>query len=129
GIALQKQFFGHFLKGEKNGWNERPPVLLQVRGVDGFSERQELQWPLERTAWTRFYLHAADCSLRTEPPREPASITYDPQGDGVTFLSAPLERPTEITGPSACGLKVSSASADADLLLVLRVFPPDMLAA
>ncbi|MEK9662343.1 MAG: CocE/NonD family hydrolase, partial [Alphaproteobacteria bacterium] len=28
GLKLQKQFFGHFLKGEKNGWNKKPPVLL-----------------------------------------------------------------------------------------------------
>ncbi|MDM0037311.1 CocE/NonD family hydrolase [Variovorax sp. J22P271] len=125
GIALQKQFFGHFLKGEKNGWDERPPVLLQVRGVDGFTQREELQWPIERTVWTKFYLNGQDGSLSTEPPTEDAQITYTPDGDGVTFVSAPLERSTEITGPSACSLKVSSASADADLFLVLRVFTPD----
>jgi len=126
GIALQKQFFGHFLKGEKNGWSERPPVLLQVRRVDGFTPREELQWPLERTAWTKFYLHAADGSLRPEPPREDATVTYTPDGEGATFVSAPLERDTEITGPSACAFKVSSASVDADLFLVLRVFTSDL---
>lgn len=126
GIALQKQFFGHFLKGEKNGWDQRPPVLLQVRGLNGFTERAEPQWPIPRTAWTKFYLHPADGSLRTEPPAKPATITYDPRGDGVTFLSAPLARETEITGPSACHLQVSSASSDADLFLVLRVFTPDL---
>lgn len=126
GIALQKQFFGHFLKGEKNGWNERPPVLLQVRGVDGFTQREEQQWPMERTAWTRFYLHPSDFSLRTEPPKVAGTVSYDPRGEGVTFVSAPLAKETEITGPSACGLRVSSASDDADLFLVLRVFTPDM---
>jgi predicted acyl esterase len=126
GLALQKQFFGHFLQDHKNGWDERPPVLLQVRGVDGFTERAEPQWPIERTRWTKLYLHAADGSLRPEPPEEPAAITYDPQGDGVTFLSAPLERDTEITGPSACSLRVSSVSSDADLFIVLRLFTPDL---
>ncbi len=126
GIALQKQFFGYFLKNEKNGWSDRPPVLLQVRGLDGFVQREELQWPSKRTAWTRFYLHPADLSLRPEPPTEQASITYRPEADGVTFLSAPLEHQTEITGPSACGLRISSASTDADMFLVLRVFTPDM---
>ena len=126
GIALQKQFFGHFLKGEKNGWAERPPVQLQVRGVDGFTQRQEQQWPIERTEWTRFYLHPFDCSLRTEPPKEPGTITYGPSEEGVTFMSSPLARDTEITGPSSCGLRVSSGSSDADLFLVVRVYTPDL---
>ena len=29
--ALQKRFFGHFLKGEDTGWDKQPPVQLQVR--------------------------------------------------------------------------------------------------
>ncbi|RYF80140.1 MAG: CocE/NonD family hydrolase [Comamonadaceae bacterium] len=126
GVALQKQFFGHFLKGEANGWNQRPPVLLQVRGVDGFTERAETQWPLEATKWTRLYCHPLDGSLRPEPPEQPGQLRYDPQGDGLTFMSAPLERQTEITGPSSLGLRVSSESADADLFVVLRVFTPDL---
>jgi predicted acyl esterase len=35
-----------------------------------------------------------------------------------------LEAETEITGPMAAKLYVSSASADADLFLLLRVFEP-----
>src|SRR5262249_4457039 len=27
GVALQKRFFDHFLKGEDNGWDKTPPVL------------------------------------------------------------------------------------------------------
>ena len=42
GVRLQKRFFGHFLKGEDTGWDEQPPVLLQVRHADGtFTERAE----------------------------------------------------------------------------------------
>jgi hypothetical protein len=44
----------------------------------------------------------------------------------VTFLSAPLDRETEITGPLAAKLFVSSSTADADLFLVFRVFAPDL---
>ncbi len=47
-------------------------------------------------------------------------------GDGVTFLGAPLEQDTEITGPIAAKLWVSSATEDADLFLVVRAFSPDM---
>src|ERR671921_233156 len=50
GVGLQKRFFGHFLKGEDTGWDAQPPVLLQVRHVDGtFVERGETQWPPART--------------------------------------------------------------------------------
>jgi len=47
-------------------------------------------------------------------------------GDGITFVSEPLERQTEITGPIAAKLRVSSSTEDADLFLVLRVFTPDL---
>jgi uncharacterized protein len=47
-------------------------------------------------------------------------------GDGVTFLTAPMTRETEITGPSALKLFVSSSTTDADLFVVLRVFSPDL---
>jgi predicted acyl esterase len=47
-------------------------------------------------------------------------------GDGVTFLTAPLASETEITGPSAVKLFISSSTEDADLFVVLRVFSPDL---
>ena len=53
-------------------------------------------------------------------------MTYEGLGDGVTFLTPPLEKETEITGPMAAKLFVSSETEDADLFLVLRVFAPDM---
>jgi len=42
-----------------------------------------------------------------------------------TFTTPPLSRETEITGPVAAKLFISSSTADADLFLVLRVFAPD----
>ncbi|HXF66713.1 MAG TPA: CocE/NonD family hydrolase [Burkholderiales bacterium] len=125
GRALQKRFFDYYLKGEKNGWERQPRVLLQVRHLDRFVERHENEWPLARTRWTRYYLHPTG-QLALEPPGARASVGYDGLGDGVTFLSAPLERETEITGPLAAKLHVSSSTADADLFLVFRVFTPDL---
>jgi predicted acyl esterase len=46
-------------------------------------------------------------------------------GDGVTFSTPPLEKETEITGPSALKLFISSSTIDADIFAVLRVFDPD----
>src|SRR5687768_9599400 len=111
GVRLQKRFFGHFLKGEDTGWDDQPPVLLQVRHADGtFTERGEDEWPLARTEWTRW---------------ERGTGSYDALGEGITFMGEPLERETEITGPSAAKLFVSSSREDADLFVVLRAFDPD----
>jgi predicted acyl esterase len=126
GVGLQKRFFAHYLKGEKNGWDSQPRVQLQVRRVDGFDERHESEWPIARTRWTKFYLDPAAHELAAEPSGAAASTSYDALGDGVTFLSAPIEHETEITGPLAARLFVSSSTADADLFLVFRVFTPDM---
>ena len=124
GRTLQLAFFDHFLKDSDNGWGERPPVLLQVRHVDGFVERAEDAWPIPRTRWTEMFLHP-DMTLSDVPPDEPASLAFDALGDGLTFRSAPLETETEITGPMAARLWVSSSTTDADLFVVFRVFDPD----
>ena len=127
GVGLQKKFFGHFLKGEDTGWRSQPRVLLQVRHPgERFVERHENEWPLARTRWTRLHLCPADQRLAAEPPARDGSVAYEGLGDGVTFLTSPLEAETEITGPVAAKLWISSETTDADLFLVLRVFAPDM---
>jgi predicted acyl esterase len=57
GVALQKRFFDHFLKGADNGWDRQPRVQLQVRHPgEKFVLRHEHEWPLARTAYTPYYL-------------------------------------------------------------------------
>jgi predicted acyl esterase len=124
GVRLQKRFFDHYLKGEDNGWDSEPPVLLQVRHIDRFEERKETEWPIARTRWTRFYLAPEGGALADEPARG-APVAFDVMGDGVTFVTAPLEAETEITGPSSVKLFVSSSTQDADLFVVLRVLDPE----
>ncbi len=124
GVRLQKQFFAHYLKGEPS-LRDWPRVRLQVRHLDRFEERHENEWPLERTRWTKLYLDLTARSLCDSPPRAEARAQYDPAGDGLTFLGEPLERETEITGPAAARLFVSSSTADADVFVVLRAFAPD----
>src|SRR5919108_1647195 len=127
GLNLQKRFFGYFLKGENTGWDKQPKVLLQVRHPgERFVERHENEWPLARTWWTKFYLNPADHTLSTEPQDASGSVTYLGLGEGGTFLTAPLEADTEITGPIAAKLWTSSSTEDADLFLVVRVFGPDL---
>jgi putative CocE/NonD family hydrolase len=67
GVALQKKFFGHFLKGEDTGWTKQPKVQLQVRHPgEKFVERHESEWPLKRTKWTKYYLDPQASALGTE---------------------------------------------------------------
>jgi len=126
GIEIQKKFFGHFLKGEDTGWMDQPRVSLLVRSPgEKFAPRAESEWPLARTQWTRWYLHGRTHSLLDRPASNKFEVTYGGFSEGVTFISPALPQEMEITGPIAARLFVSSASADADLFLVLRVFAPD----
>lgn len=135
GVDLQKRFFDHFLRGADNGWDRQPPVTLQVRHIEPgstgsvagkFVERGEDAWPLDRTQWIRYGLDAGDQTLRRgDSPTEESVVEYDTTGSGVTFTGPVLEAPLEITGPLAARLHVSSATADADLFLVLRVLGAD----
>ena len=127
GRTLQLRFFDHFLKGEANGWDAQPRVLLQVRHPgERFVERAEAAWPLPDTQWTKLFLDPRDGALRDKVPNAPATLTFDALGDGLTFLTPPLVAETEITGPVAAKLFVSSSTEDADLFLVLRIFAPDL---
>jgi len=125
GANLQKRFFGHFLKGEETGWDKQPRVALNIRRPgEKFGLRDENEWPLARTQWTRFYLDAHDRGLTREPPDGTSILSYDTRGDGLTFLGAPMSEDIEITGPAAAKLFVSSSTTDADIFLVLRLFDP-----
>ena len=127
GRQIQLDFFDHFLKGKENGWGERPKVQLQVRHPgEKFVERFENNWPLKTTQWTKFYLNASNATLSREKSTENASLTYKGLSDGLTFMSRPLDSETEITGPMAAKLWISSDTEDADLFLVLRIFTPDL---
>jgi len=86
----------------------------------------ENEWPLARTQWTKFYLNPVDLTLSLEPFKESANLTYDALATVSPSLLPPLKEETEITGPSAAKLFVSSSTADSDLFLVLRVFTPDL---
>lgn len=125
GREIQKRFFDHFLHGKKNGWDRAPKVLLQVRHIDRFEERAEQEWPLKRTKWTKFYLQP-DGALSEKQTTQTTRKSFAAMGDGLTFLSAPMESDTEITGPSALKLVVSSSTTDADIFAILRVFSPDL---
>jgi uncharacterized protein len=126
GEALQKRFFGHFIKGEDTGWTRQPRVALNVRHPgEKFVLRGENEWPLARTQWTKYFLKPEAMLLTPEMPAEEAAVDYETTGDGLTFRAPPLTESLEITGPVAAKLWVSSPTRDADIFLVLRLFDPN----
>lgn len=125
GVALQKRFFDHFLKGEDNGWDSEPSIRMQVRHVDRFVERFEHEWPLARTEWTRLYLDAEGQTLQPDASEAASQASYDGLTGKLSFSTAPFERDTEVTGPLAATLHVSTTARDIDLFLTVRAFAPD----
>ena len=124
GRTLQRRFFDHFLKGEGD-WAKQAPVSLNIRHPDGgFTLRAENEWPLARTEWQRQYLDVEASGLSAKPPKTATQRTYQSLGEGLTLSTVPLTQQTEITGPLAAKLWISSSNEEADLFLVLRAFDP-----
>jgi uncharacterized protein len=125
GTQWQKRFLDHFLKDSDNGWAEEAPVLLYVRRPgERFELRREQEWPLARTQWTKRWLDAGSATLLREPARTTSASAFDALGSGITFVSEPLSEETEITGPLAATLYVSSSTSDADLFVTFLAFDP-----
>ena len=84
------RFFDHWLKGEDNGAMNGPPVRVQVRTGDGAHVVLEgAEWPIEGTAYRRWYLDASPSDwtgdarrqdilrIREVPPTVEARVSYD----------------------------------------------------
>ena len=125
--ALQRRFFDYFLKGEPNGWDRQPHVLLNVRHPgEKFVPRHgarvaDRAHAMDQAVPAGGRQDAVDRSRRSGD----ATVAFEALGDGVMFWTAPFRKDTEITGPLAAKLFVSSSTSDADLFLVVRVFDPD----
>jgi hypothetical protein len=127
GREQQLKFFDRFLHGKKAKWDRQPKVLLQVRHPgEKFVARAENEWPLKRTRWSKFYLDPVSMALTAKKPARGAKLSFPAMGDGLVFMTPPLEHETEITGPSALKLLASSSTRDADFFIVLRVFSGDL---
>jgi predicted acyl esterase len=139
----QLRWFDHWLKGIDTGIMDDPPVKLAIRhGNDKFEWRHENEWPLARTQWTRLYLDLSNPddsegkgingTFAGSNPAQTASRTYEatggshghPPAKGISLVTPPMSQDTEITGPIAAQLYVSSTSEDMDLFLTIRNIDP-----
>ncbi|PYZ92956.1 hydrolase [Salipaludibacillus keqinensis] len=92
----QLRWFDYWLKGIDNQLMEEAPVQIFVMGENKW--RQEQEWPLARTAWTKYYLHSdgnanslfGDGTLSAEKPKigepEEDHYRYDPSNP-VPFIT------------------------------------------
>lgn len=98
------RWFDRYLKGDKNGVDDDPPVHLFVMGRNRW--RTAADWPLPETRWTKYYLHSGgkansskgDGTLDTTPPGdEPADrYTHDPANPVPdTFTNGHVDGPVD----------------------------------
>jgi uncharacterized protein len=124
GRDIQLRFFDHFLKGLDNGWDKQPPVQLKVRTVDGFFIRHENEWPLARTDWTPLTLNLSRLGLGGGGDSKIAEVSFKARSGGIRLTTEPFLKETEITGPVALRLYVSSSTSDADIFATLNLLTP-----
>jgi predicted acyl esterase len=125
GIALQKRFFDFYLLGKRNKWNREPRVWLNLRRpfTEEVELRKENEWPLKGTRWTKLYLDATGKGkLSWTAPKTNKSKEFKALSRGVTWYSSPLKKETEITGPMALKLFISSSTSDADFFVTFQAF-------
>jgi putative CocE/NonD family hydrolase len=149
---LYVRWFDHYLKGADNGVTREPKVRIYVMGVNRW--RDENEWPLKRTIFTKYYLHsdghantrAGTGSLSVRAPEsEPSDrFRYDPESpvptnsqgaqdqsaieqrpDVLVYSTPVLEKGTELTGPIQAVLYVSSSAKDTDFTAKLVDVYPD----
>jgi len=144
----QIRFLDYWLKGIDNGVMDEPPVKLAIRkGRDEIAWRDEHEWPLARTRWTKMFFDLSKpdaATLVRDNPATTSSRTYAASslgsmgstsaassqvmgggikpGMGVSLETPPLPADLEVTGPLMANIWVSSATEDMDLFLTLRNF-------
>lgn len=122
-LAYQKDFFDHFLKGEDNGFEERPSVRLEVREtLNEYQVRYEDDWPIARTEYRTLYLDTTSGELSTNEPAQSAVGSYDHNSGRLEFSHTFVED-IEITGNIKLRLWVSTdAGDDMDLFVGVQKF-------
>ena len=122
---LQQSFFDCFLKGnDEAGWTsgKQPRVKLILRqgdaGVDdperelSFPHRDELDWPIPDTLYTKYYL-TADQRMSTEQNATTSAFNYDAlQGYVVHVLLSRRTSTDHPQGASQVYVQHSKATGD-----------------
>ena len=101
------RWYDYWLKGQPTGIDQEAPLQIFVMGAN--RSRDEYEWPLARTQFTKYYLHsdghansiAGDGRLPLESPpagAPPDNYDYDP-AQPVYTLGGPISTNPEVWGP------------------------------
>ena len=144
------EWFDHYLKDGPAP--SGAPIRLFIMGENVWRDEQE--WPLARTRYQSWYLHADRSMSTARPARGDGALeyTYDPadpvptlggnimeptlrgpydqgpldaRGDVLRFISEPFDAPMEITGPISAQIYASTSAPDTDFMAKLIVVRPD----
>ena len=110
--AERARFFDHVLKGEDNGWDERPPVRLEIHeaGAKPVEVTYDEQWPPPDLEWSQLYLDAAAGTLVTDVPAA-SSTSFSTHHDKSVFVwTAPEDM--DLIGTMALRLYIETVGID-----------------
>jgi len=116
-VARLQAFFDHFLKGCETSLSTWPKVRLEIReGYYVGKMRDESEWPIARTRYTKLHLDAASATLLRAAIASPASVRYDSVGGGTAPDSAQFEiafaDATDLVGYMKLRLFIACDAAD-----------------
>ncbi len=124
------RWFDYWLKGIDTGIMDEPPIKLFVMGANQW--RFENEWPLARTQWTKYYLRRWQRLLLKpeECPGKPDYFVQQPLCEtdkvhSVSYMTSPLSKDTEITGPMVLHLYAAIDTDDSNWIIALRDVAPD----
>lgn len=123
------RWYDYWLKGIDTGIMDADdaPIRVFVEGARRW--RAEKEWPLARTAWTKYFLRPRHRLAATPEPlgaeaappdgfyQAPFTVTSDVQS--LKWTTAPLLEGTEITGPAALYVHVAIDTDDTNLIAKL----------
>jgi len=112
-----QEFFDHFLKGIKTSVTKWPKVRLEVRERFFVGKiREEDEWPIAKTRYTKLYLNAEEAKLGREPAPKERVASYNSLGGGpgahrATFVYT-FKEPTDLIGYMKARLFMSTDESD-----------------
>jgi predicted acyl esterase len=123
------RWYDHWLKGNDTGMMDEPPVQLLIKGRNEW--RDEREWPLARTEWTKLWLHAGGGLGFSQRSGGDDAFSNDPYivpgktSPCLRYASVPFEADTEFTGPAALYLRASIDQPDTGWIVNLKDQAPD----
>jgi len=125
------RWYDHWLKGIDTGIMQEPPIKLFIPGINEW--RNEKEWPLAGTKWTKFYLRTG-MQLSETPPtwnegcESFVNIPWRGQEDllpCLKYMTEPLAGDMEITGPCAVYFHAALSTEEANWMVDIKDIAPD----